>query len=129
MKTTVEWPTGLTRERLMELADWQRDHIGEQGNETAGALYALAERAPSGKPATEVKWMWIGEQGTEWRSNDPGNGAVRVELPILPKKPRTVTMHFYDTENGIQAHEAFRVIGYVKTPPFKLFTREIELEA
>ena len=126
MKTTVEWPEGLTRERLMELADWQRDHIGEQGNETAGALYALAERAPSGKPATEVKWMWIGEQGTEWRSNDPGNGAVRVELPILPKKPRTVTMHFYRGCKGfIFAESTPEVCEWYDF----LFTREIELEA
>jgi len=126
MKTTVEWPTGLTRERLMELADIT-GHV-----RIDKALRALAECAPSGKPETEPLWVWIDDRGADSSAlNDPHpEGALRVEVPVLPKKPRTVTMHFYRDEDGnVIATQSGALMRYRKIPPVKLFTREIPLEA
>ena len=42
MKTTVEWPEGLTRERLMELADFNKYPHGDWQEDRTKAFLALA---------------------------------------------------------------------------------------
>jgi len=132
MKTTVEWPEGLTRERLMELADWITD--APSGATIAQALRALAAIAPSGNPETEPRYVWMNESGqgisVAWEKRNAPEGALLVNVPVLPKKPRTVTMHFYrhpiDREIIGQTE---KMTGTSASLWDFLFTREIELEA
>ena len=136
MKTTVEWPTGLTRERLMELADYQLTIINS--DERSAALRALAAIAPSGKPETERVSLWQRAGETRWENSDfdsnwTAAGWAKVgacEVPVLPKKPRTVTMHFYrgSVTNSIRAYDE-PLDENQHSAWMPLFTREIPLEA
>ena len=123
MKTTVEWPEGLTRERLMENAEWliSRGYAGQ----ATDALLALAAIAPSGKPETEPRYVWIDSDGYLHQSQAKPSDipTVFVQIPVLPKKPRTVTMWFYKSGGRYYGYSAEqRADGFE-------FTREIELEA
>ena len=136
MKTTVEWPEGLTRERLMELADWITD--APSGATIAQALRALAAIAPSGKPETERVSLWQRAGETRWENSDfdsnwTAAGWAKVgacEVPVLPKNPRTVTMHFYrgSVTNSIRAYDE-PLDENQHSAWMPLFTREIPLEA
>jgi len=97
----TNWPEGLTRERLELLAADNGHCIGNIQASTA--LRALAAIAPSVKPETSERWVMVDLVGdlkdvTNWTIRP--EGALLAEVPVLPRKPRTMKLRVYQDKSG-----------------------------
>ena len=85
------WPKGLTRERLMKLANAEVGCTADRSD----ALYALAAIAPDPKPKKRMVKVrvWIGEDGIPRCTKEPllSNSSpilpeVEIDVPVVEEK-------------------------------------------
>jgi hypothetical protein len=105
MKRTVDWPTQATQEAMQTCIDLSR---GDESTELRVFCRALLPLLPTQaevdalKPRVEVRWVWVrrdllGREEFFSTTHEVGkaDGALRVEVPVLSKQEKTVTVYLY----------------------------------